>query len=202
MSTSVTVSAPDAVIAAAAPSEELSEVAEGNASDPDYVISRRISKEKLDLTHVAEAADACDVGARTVSKIVSSFAVAAGHDVITKGKVQRALDKSRREKVQSVSNSTSQCSTVFCDGRDDRTLREEVRDDGSKRLVWCTVHNVSVNMHPGDICIEHFTCEGRHTGEATAKQLCAFLRERGIYLNKVRVVGGDGTAQVVGWKSG
>ena len=35
------------------------------------------------------------------------------------------------------------------------------------------MHNVSANMHPGDVCVGHFTCEGHHTGEATAEQLCA-----------------------------
>ena len=57
-------------------------------------------------------------------------------------------------------------------------------------------------MHPGDVYVGHFTCDGRHTGEETAKQLSAFLRARGVDMDEVRVVGGDGTNQVVGWRGG
>ena len=51
--------------------------------------------------------------------------------------------------------------------------------------------------------VGHFTCESRHTGEATAKQLCAFfLHEREIDMDAVRVIGEDGTNQLVGWWGG
>ena len=46
-----------------------------------------------------------------------------------------------------------------------------------QRFASCTVHKVSVNMHLDDVGVGHFTCEGCQTGEATAKQLCAFLHE-------------------------
>ena len=58
-----------------------------------------------------------------------------------------------------------------------------MRDDGSKRPMSCTVYNLSLNMHPRNVGVGHFACEGRHTGVAIAKQLCAFfLHERGIYV--------------------
>ena len=76
-----------------------------------------------------------------------------------------------------------------------------MRDDGSNRLASCTVHNVSVNRR--DVGVGHFTCEGRHTGKATAKQLSAFfLHERGIDMVAAIVIMGDACNQGVGWRGG
>ena len=57
-------------------------------------------------------------------------------------------------------------------------------------------------MHPDDIFIGHFTCSGRHTGEATAEQLLSFLEERDVVIGHVTVVGGDGTNSVTGYRGG
>ena len=88
----------------------------------------------------------------------------------------------------------------FSDGRNDKVLTQP--QSGSSRLVTITAHNVSVNMHPGDILVGHFPAEGRHTGERVAQQLVAFLQKRGVDVDKVTTVGGDGTNQVVGSKGG
>ena len=61
----------------------------------------------------------------------------------------------------------------------------------------------SVSVYRGDVGVGHFTCEGRHTGKATAKQLFAFfLHERGMDMDVVMVIMGDASNQVVGWRGG
>ncbi|KAF0294694.1 hypothetical protein FJT64_007668 [Amphibalanus amphitrite] len=57
-------------------------------------------------------------------------------------------------------------------------------------------------MHPGDVFLGHFTCSGRHTGQALADQLASFIEERGINADQVLIIGGDGTNSVVGYKGG
>ena len=140
------------------------------------------------LSLVAEAADACDIGARAAPKVLSAYAAKAGHCAITKKRVQSALELSREQKVAELADGAASCVAVFCDGRDDLTL------DGK-------THNVSVNMHPGDILIGHFPCDS-HTGASVAEKLLTFLSERGIDVDKVVVVWGDGTNQVTGWRGG
>ncbi|KAF0305707.1 hypothetical protein FJT64_022706 [Amphibalanus amphitrite] len=67
-----------------------------------------------------------------------------------------------------------------------------------------TVGNVTINMHPGDIHIGHFSCEPgeRHSGEVYANKLLAFLAERGVSCERLTAFGGDGANQVTGWKMG
>ena len=59
-------------------------------------------------------------------------------------------------------------------------------------------------MQPGDVYSGHLICEDGHTGRQIAEQLQQFLISRCIDLSNVlaRVVGGDGTAAVAGWKNG
>lgn len=138
---------------------------------------------------MAEAVDAADVGSRKASKVLSAFTAITGKDMVTKKRVQNALDKSRKEKIAGVGRAAASCVAVFCDGRDDTTRKGKV-------------HNISVNMHPGDVYVGHFTCEGKHTGTEVARRLLDFLEERGIDVSRVAVVGGDGTNQVTGWQGG
>ena len=162
----------------------------------------RPPKRKLDLSYVAEAVDAAGIGARKASKVLSSFTASVGLPNVMKGKLQGAIEKSRQEKIQAVSDKASHCYAVFCDGRDDQTVTCVELDDGSQKHEATKVHNISVNMHPGDVHIGHFTCEGRHTGAAVAHKLYEFLQKRGIDIAKVLFVGGDGTSSVVGLRNG
>ena len=73
----------------------------------------------------------------------------------------------------------------MCDGREDTTGEGKV-------------HNVTVNMHPGDVHVGHFICEGKHTGAEVARRLLVYLEERGVDIGKIAVVGDDGTNQVTG----
>lgn len=149
--------------------------------------------------NVLEAVDACEIGPRKASQVLSAYALSVGNKKIDKATAQRALDRSRREKVAKVGASASHCTAVFCDGRNDKVRM------GGAGAPSDTLHNISVNMHPGDIFVGHFSCPGRHTGRAVAEQLVEFLARRGIQTettDKIRFVGGDGTNSVVGYQSG
>ena len=189
-----------AVMSTAGAAEQQPSSSESDDNDADYEPPwrhRKRVKINLDMTPVAEAVDGCEIGARKASKLLSVFSATTTQTPVTRAKVQWALDKSRKEKVNSVGDTVSQCSAVFCDGRNDFT---QVVRDGSRQQV--IVHNISVNMHPGDVYVGHFTCSSRHTGEGVAKQLRQFLLARGVALDKVQIVGGDGTNSVVGAEGG
>ena len=93
--------------------------------------------------------------------------------------------------MRETSASAANCTALFCDGRNDMTR-------SGRPGAPVKVHNISVNMHPDDVFLGHFTCSGRHTGQALADQLANFLEERGIDMAKVQIIGGDGTNPVVG----
>ena len=173
---------------------------ESDDSDADYEPHwRHMKRIKMSvvMTSVAEAVDGCEIGARKVSKLLSVFSATTAQTPVTRAKVQWALDKTWKEKVEAVGGTVSQCSAVFCDGRNDAT---QVVSDGSRQQG--IVHNISVNMHPGDVYVGHFTCSSRHTGEGVAEQLRQFLLARGVAMDKVQIVGGDGTNSVVGAEGG
>lgn len=177
-------SSPDATFIS---SENSSSDSDGD--DPDWSLPRAPPKHRpADLSLVAEAVDATDIGARAASKVLSAYAAKAGETAITKKRLQNALNLSREQKVVKVADDAAPCVAVFSDGRDDLTR------DGKR-------HNISVNMHPGDVLIGHFSCD-THTGAEVAEKLIAFLSERGVDIDKVVVVGGDGTNQVTGWRGG
>ena len=148
------------------------------------------------LSGVSEALDACDVGSRKGAKLLSEYSAAKGDGKVSRSKLQRSLEKTRKEKIDGVGASASACTAVFCDGRNDKCL------SGTTGQMSESVHNITVNMHPGDVFIGHFTCSGRHTGEAMAEQLKDFLTERGVDMTKISTIGGDGTNSVVGHRGG
>ena len=53
----------------------------------------------VDLSLVAEAVDASDLGARPASKVLALYAAKAGQHVIAKKRLQAALNSSREQKV-------------------------------------------------------------------------------------------------------
>ena len=167
-------------------------------NDPDFVLGYWHERSPADssLSAVSEALDACDVGSRKASQLLSEYSVTKGGDSVSRSRIQRALEKTRQEKLSGVGNSATGCSAIFCDGRNDRSRT------GRTGQISETVHNITVNMHPGDIFIGHFTCSGRHTGEAIAEQLKTFLTERGVHISAVSTIGGDGTNAVVGHRGG
>ena len=140
-------------------------------------------------------ADACDIGSRKVSKIASVIAVSSGSAPIPRSNVQRAMEKSGQDKVTDVTAATEGCSALFCEGRDDLTHCD-------KPGTPIKMHNVSIDMHPGNYFTGHFSCSGRHTVQALVDHLMAFVEERGINLTNVRVVGGDGANTAVGYNDG
>ena len=172
--------------------------------DPDFVmpVLKRPVKRKVDLSGVAEAVDAAEIGSRKASKVLSTFAASLNEDQVAKSRLQKALDKSRRDQLEKASRAASGCCAVFCDGRDDRTRVPVETHDGSQKYVPCKVHNVSVNMHPGDVHLGHFTCRDGHGGAEVARKLHEFVQQRRVDMQKVLFVGGDGTNQVTGHEGG
>ena len=94
-----------------------------------------------------------------------------------------------------VTAATEGCPALFCDGRDDLTRCD-------KPGPPIKMQNVSIDMHPGNHFAGHFSCSGRHTGQALVDHFITFAEERGINMANVRVVGGDGTNTVVGYNGG
>lgn len=165
-------------------------------SDPDYVPPRPRATRKMDLRPLAEAVDAAGVGTRKAVRLMS-----AEHTTeVTRKKLRLAIEKTRKEKLNDIPLNAADCTAVFCDGRNDQTLTQP--QQSTSRLVKTASHNVSINMHPGDQYIGHFECEGRHTGEHVAHKLLDLLNERGIKIDRVTTVGGDGTNQVVSSRGG
>ncbi|XP_043197408.1 uncharacterized protein LOC122388524 [Amphibalanus amphitrite] len=171
-------------------------------SDDSYQPPRKATQQgSQPLRATAEALDASHVGARKGSKILTALKEDLGllgfqnSGLVTKRKVQNSLDKCREDKLQGLAADTAACTALFCDGRQDK----ELSPGGSR-----TVGNVTINMHPGDIHIGHFSCEPgeRHSGEVYANKLLAFLAERGVSCERLTAFGGDGANQVTGWKMG
>ena len=172
----------------------------GSDSDFEMEAEPAVKKKRPNLRcTVLDTIDACNLGPRMGSKILSAFSATLGGNIFTRSATQRALDKSRREKLAAVDARATSCTAVFCDGRNDRVC---VQTAAARTEV---VHNISVNMHPDDISIGHFACEGSHTARAVAEQLVNFLSERGVRIADAHFVGGggaDGTTSVVGWNGG
>lgn len=182
--------------AASAIIAEVVDTDESSGEQDEYQPPRKEAREEPQhLQAAAEALDASHVGARKGSKILTALKEdlgLLGHDnsgVFTKRRVQTSLDKSREAKLHGLAADTAECTAVFCDGR----LDKELVRGGSR-----TVGNVTVNMHPGDVHVGHFSCEPgeKHTGETYARKLLHFLTERNISSGNLAAIGGDGTNQV------
>ena len=164
--------------------------------DPDFFPPPPRGNRKPDLSSLAEAVDEAGTSSRKGAALLST----QQGSVVTRSKLRTAINRTREGKLRAIAERTAACTAVFSDGRNDKTLIQP--QTGSPRLITVTAHNVSVNMHPGDVFVGHFAAEGRHTGEHVAQQLVAFLHERGVNVEQVTTVGGDGTNQVIGSKGG
>ena len=182
-------------------SDDSDDAAEADQDEyvPHWRHRKRARKESL--APVAEALDGCDISSKKGAELLTVFSGVKGGGCVTRSKLRWALETTRDQKIREIGASVEKCDAAFFDGRNDVTRVVTVQGELRQREE-SSVHNISVNMHPGDIYMGHLACPTKHTGQAVAQHLHDFLTERGYNLDKLMFVGGDGTNANVGHISG
>ena len=167
--------------------------------------------EILDLKSPLEIADRFNLSNTVAAHIMNANSVKTGSinqndtsEVMYQTNEGRLRKKLRLEKVEEVKGLKPL--VIGFDERKDLTkVVDGVGEQGNKRFSLKRVENCSVIFWPedgeGDKYVGHVVPE-RGTGKGEALSIFQFLRKRNTNMESLRVLLGDGTSEVIGWKTG
>lgn len=178
-------------------------------SDQDFKVPKKVSSNnwqmRNQLKSTALLSDRYGVSDRATAAIASSVL----HDVglITDSDVSHVIDKNkiRREKQNVRAELCSKSDEfplqgLYLDGRKDDTLVVDLAHSKRFRRVKKEEH-YSLIQEPGSVYIGHVTPTSG-SSEDIVTSIISYLSGRGISLEKLVVIGCDGTAVNTGWKNG
>lgn len=192
-----------------ADAEDQNTCSDNSNSDEDFTVPKKVSSNnwqmRIRLKSTALLSDRYGVSDRATAAIASSVL----HDfgLVTDSDVSHVVDKNkvRREK-QNVRNTLSNKSDEFplkglyFDGRKDDTLVIDVAHSKRFRRVKKEEH-YSLIQEPGSIYIGH-VAPASGSSQDIATSIISYLSGRDISLEKLVVIGCDGTAVNTGCKNG
>lgn len=178
------------------------------SSDDDFISPKRQKKDKspiqmrLALTSTARMADLTGSSNRTVAKIATAVledmkivSINNKTNIIDKNKVRREINKNRKSLQHSADNKFIH--GLYFDGRKDTTI---IHKEG-RRLTEKEEH-ISIIEEPGSKYFGHISLKASGSAEEIFQAMISHFIKCNTSLEKLIVLGGDGTNVNTGWKSG